>query len=37
LFSDGSVRFLSEQIKPQVMRLLVSCAEGVPLPEDFGF
>jgi prepilin-type N-terminal cleavage/methylation domain-containing protein/prepilin-type processing-associated H-X9-DG protein len=37
LFSDGSVRFLSEQIKPQVMRLLVSRAEGVPLPEDFGF
>ncbi|MGQ9769098.1 MAG: DUF1559 family PulG-like putative transporter [Thermogutta sp.] len=37
LFSDGSVRFLSEQIKPQVMRLLVSRAEGVALPEDFGF
>jgi len=37
LFSDGSVRFLSEQIKPQVMRLLVSRAEGKPLPEDFGF
>lgn len=37
LFSDGSVRFLSEQIKPQVMRLLVSRSEGKPLPEDFSF
>jgi len=31
------MRLLSEQLKPQVMRLLVSRAEGKPLPKDFGF
>lgn len=37
LFADGSVRFLSETIQPQIMRYLVSRAEGVPLPSDAGF
>lgn len=35
LFADGSVRFLEETIQPQVMRLLVSRAEGIAPPEDF--
>jgi prepilin-type N-terminal cleavage/methylation domain-containing protein/prepilin-type processing-associated H-X9-DG protein len=34
LFADGSVRFLSETLQPQVMRLMVSRAEGVPVPGD---
>lgn len=36
LFSDGSVRFLSETMQPQVMRYLVSRSEGVPIPADAG-
>ncbi len=37
LFADGSARFLSENIQPQVMRYLVSRAEGVPVPSEAGF
>jgi len=36
LLADGSVRFFAETIQPQVMRYLVSRAEGVPVPPEGG-
>jgi prepilin-type processing-associated H-X9-DG protein len=34
-FADGSVRFISQSVKPGVWKLLTSRNDGMPLPPDF--
>jgi prepilin-type processing-associated H-X9-DG protein len=34
-FADGSVRFISQSVKPNIWKLLTSRNDGLPLPPDF--